>query len=77
MAATEVTMRTLDLPLPGNRVLRLALTLDAFGEPEDLVIACGFQGGARLRDLAEGGCLPASAIAGLRDALAGLERASR
>ena len=72
-AASTLTLRTLDLELPGGRLLRLALSFDADGHPEDLVIACGFPG-RRLLDLSEGVNLPAGSLPALRDALAELAR---
>ena len=72
MATPEaVTMRVLTLPLGGGRLLRLALTLDSAGQPEDVVLAAGFEG-RRTLDLAGGLSLPASAIPELAAALAAL-----
>ncbi len=69
--ASTFTLRTLELALPGNRLLRVALTFDQDGHPQDLVIAAGFEG-RRVLDLSEGVNLPASALPALRDALAEL-----
>jgi hypothetical protein len=71
---STLTLHRMDVPLPGGRILRLALTLDADGTPEDVVIAAGFPDGAALRDLAGGVALPASALPALRDALHDLDR---
>lgn len=70
--AATVTLRTLDLPLPGNRLLRLALTHDANGRAQELVIGAAFEGRPLLDTLSEGLNVPASALPALRDALAEL-----
>ncbi len=36
VSAATLTLRTIDLPLPGGRLLRVGLTFDADGHPEDL-----------------------------------------
>lgn len=73
MNLTDQTLRTMRIDLPGNRVLRLALSLDGDGAPTDLTIASGFESDPPLRVLGSGVCVPASALPELRDALAGLE----
>lgn len=72
MNLTDQTLRTMRIDLPGNRVLRLALSLDEHGEPESLTIAAGYADDAPLRVLGSGVCVPASALPALRDALAEL-----
>lgn len=74
VTVAEVKMRRLDLPLPGGRVLHVALELDEHDEPTDLVLATSFDGHSGLRALAEGVCVPASALPALRDALAAVQR---
>jgi hypothetical protein len=74
MLLTDATLRTLKIDLPGNRVLRLALSLDEHGQPVDLTIACGFATDAPLRVLGSGVCVPAAALPELRDALQEIER---
>lgn len=72
MHVTDTTLRTMRIELPGNRVLRLALSLDEHGAPADLTIGAGFESDPPLRVLGAGVCLPASALPELRDALAEL-----
>ncbi len=71
MTPEQVTMRALTLPLGGGRLLRLALTYDAAGQPEDVVLACGWPG-RRTLDLAGGLSLPSSCVPELTAALASL-----
>jgi hypothetical protein len=73
MKADTMTLRVLTVPLPGGRVLRIALSLDEHGEPVDLCIAAGFRDAPMPRALAEGLSVPASALPALRDALAALD----
>jgi hypothetical protein len=72
-AASTFSVKTLDLELGGGRVLRLCLSLDADGGPEDLAIVATF-GPPTMRDLAEGATVPASCLPALADALAELGR---
>jgi hypothetical protein len=69
-----VTVHT--VPLPGGRRLHLALTHDAAGAPDELVIAAGYQDANPLYVLSGGVNLPASALPDLRDALAALHTES-
>lgn len=69
--ATAVTFKAMDVDLPGNRVLRVLLSLNAAGEPEDLCIASGFRP-ITIHALSQGVNVPASCLPALRDALASL-----
>ncbi len=72
------TLDTLDVPLPGGRVLRLALYLTSAGEPETLVLTLGWGEGRVWREcIGDGLTLPADVLPALRaalDALADLPR---
>jgi hypothetical protein len=72
---TAVTLKRISLPLPGGRLLHVALVYDVDGNAEDLVLAAGFPGSSGLRELAEGLSVPASSLPALRDSLEQLERA--
>lgn len=70
---TRSTLDTLDVPLGGGRVLRLALHREPDGRA-DLLIAAGFPdrtGWPRI--MAEGVNVPADALPELREALESLE----
>jgi hypothetical protein len=69
---STIKLRTLTLALPAGRVLHIALVFDAAGEPEDIVLADGFEGGTGLRELSKGLCIPASVLPGLTGAFAAL-----
>lgn len=69
MTPTRSTLDTLDLPLPGGRVLRLALHREEDGTAE-LLIAAGFPGRTPWRRImAEGVNLPGEALPELVGAL--------
>lgn len=72
MTPKTSTLRTLDVPLNGGRVLRLALHVADDGASE-LLVACGWP---EQRDwhriMADGVCVPGDALPALRDALAAL-----
>lgn len=67
-------VRVLEVPLPGRRVLRLALALDSHGEPQELALTAGFPGSHAL-DFRAAVVFPASDLPALRDALSELETA--
>lgn len=73
MALNETRLRMMAVPLPGARVLRLALLLDDDDSPVDLTIAAGFDSDAAMRVLGSGVTVPASALPALRDALVSLQ----
>lgn len=74
MPVTEASVRSLDLPLGGNRTLRVTRGSGTNGET--LVLAEGVGSGSGFHRPGWYGAplvLPAAAIAGLRDALDRLE----
>lgn len=77
MTPRRSTLDTLDLPLPGGRVLRLALHHEDDGTTE-LLIAAGYPDRHSWRRLmAEGVNLPAEALPELVRALGTIERQGR
>ena len=76
MTPTRSTLDTLDVSLPGGRVLRLALYRDAAGNAE-LLIAAGFPDRVGWnRIMAEGVNLPGEALPELVRALEALRAGS-
>ncbi len=72
MTPVASTLRTLDVPLAGGRVLRLALHVAEDGASE-LLICCGWPEQREWsRIMADGTCIPGDALPALRDALAAL-----
>ena len=69
----EMRFHTVAIPLHGGRTLHVALTRNAAGVAEDIVIGCGYVSEDRLRVLGRGVNVPASSLPALRDALEQLD----
>ncbi len=72
MSVTQLTIRSVDIDLGGNRTLRVTVSHDQAGVAESLVLADGFGRAAEFMRPGWHGAplvLPAAAIQKLRDAL--------
>jgi hypothetical protein len=70
MNPTRRILDAVDVPLPGNRTLRVALYRTPEGEPEALVLAAGWGEGREWReDRTEGLTLPAEVLPAITAAL--------
>lgn len=64
------TLKTASVPLTGNRILFVGLSRDVNNQPEDIVLAVGFNASTAIATLmADGIAVPAEAVPALRKAL--------